>query len=283
MDQPVLVDFWAPGAALQGARPAAGKARGRLRRPLQAGQDRRRRAADRQQLSQCSACAASRLRPVEGGQPVDGFVGALPEGKIREFLDKHVPPPPRRDGRTRTTSTAEDCSPKATPRPRSTSLQAALAKSGQRHRALRLKAARPARAAASRGAQGLRAGGAATVLLDARLVAARPLDRGHGGGAEAAGPADTWTRRSPPTSATSTPASSGPSCTSPQREYRGDGRAARDPDARQGLEGRPRAQDLRRHPRSHDQAAPPARRGRAPKQAARSRRPARRPPVPPTR
>jgi putative thioredoxin len=26
------------------------------------------------------------------GQPVDGFMGALPEGKIREFLDKHVPP-----------------------------------------------------------------------------------------------------------------------------------------------------------------------------------------------
>ncbi len=27
-----------------------------------------------------------------GGQPVDGFVGALPEVQIREFLDKHVPP-----------------------------------------------------------------------------------------------------------------------------------------------------------------------------------------------
>jgi putative thioredoxin len=27
-----------------------------------------------------------------GGQPVDGFVGALPEAQIREFLDKHVPP-----------------------------------------------------------------------------------------------------------------------------------------------------------------------------------------------
>ncbi|MDM4766726.1 tetratricopeptide repeat protein [Pelomonas sp. SE-A7] len=27
-----------------------------------------------------------------GGQPVDGFVGAIPEGQIREFLDKHVPP-----------------------------------------------------------------------------------------------------------------------------------------------------------------------------------------------
>ena len=27
----------------------------------------------------------------KGGQPVDGFVGALPEGDIRKFLDKHVP------------------------------------------------------------------------------------------------------------------------------------------------------------------------------------------------
>ena len=26
-----------------------------------------------------------------GGQPVDGFVGALPESQIREFLDRHVP------------------------------------------------------------------------------------------------------------------------------------------------------------------------------------------------
>jgi len=26
-----------------------------------------------------------------GGQPVDGFVGAIPEAQIREFLDKHVP------------------------------------------------------------------------------------------------------------------------------------------------------------------------------------------------
>lgn len=27
----------------------------------------------------------------KGGQPVDGFVGAIPAAKIREFLDKHVP------------------------------------------------------------------------------------------------------------------------------------------------------------------------------------------------
>ena len=26
------------------------------------------------------------------GQPVDGFAGALPEGKVKEFLDKHLPP-----------------------------------------------------------------------------------------------------------------------------------------------------------------------------------------------
>ena len=27
----------------------------------------------------------------QGGQPIDGFVGALPEGEVRKFLDKHVP------------------------------------------------------------------------------------------------------------------------------------------------------------------------------------------------
>src|SRR6185369_5569339 len=26
------------------------------------------------------------------GQPVDGFMGALPEGQVKEFLDKHLPP-----------------------------------------------------------------------------------------------------------------------------------------------------------------------------------------------
>ena len=29
----------------------------------------------------------------KGGQPIDGFVGALPEAEIRQFLDKHVPTP----------------------------------------------------------------------------------------------------------------------------------------------------------------------------------------------
>lgn len=26
-----------------------------------------------------------------GGKPVDGFMGALPEGQVRQFLDKHLP------------------------------------------------------------------------------------------------------------------------------------------------------------------------------------------------
>jgi putative thioredoxin len=29
---------------------------------------------------------------MKDGKPVDGFMGALPEGKLREFLDKHIPP-----------------------------------------------------------------------------------------------------------------------------------------------------------------------------------------------
>lgn len=42
--------------------------------------------------------AALRIRSIPlvvlfvGGRPVDQFLGALPEGQIREFLDKHLPP-----------------------------------------------------------------------------------------------------------------------------------------------------------------------------------------------
>lgn len=42
--------------------------------------------------------AALRIRSIPlvvlfvGGRPVDQFLGVLPEGKIREFLDKHLPP-----------------------------------------------------------------------------------------------------------------------------------------------------------------------------------------------
>lgn len=36
-----------------------------------------------------------------GGKPVDGFMGAQPEGKLREFLDKHLPSEGEPGGRGR--------------------------------------------------------------------------------------------------------------------------------------------------------------------------------------
>jgi putative thioredoxin len=47
---------------------------------------------------------------LKDGQPVDGFVGALPEGQIREFLDKHVPdtaPEPNDEAAEQTEAEAE--------------------------------------------------------------------------------------------------------------------------------------------------------------------------------
>ena len=65
------------------------------------------------------------------------------------------------------------------------------------------------------------------------------------------------------------------STVAPAPLHRGDGRAARDPDARQGLERRARAQDLRRDPRDHEPSrAKPRPRPAAPRRA-RSRSPAR--------
>jgi putative thioredoxin len=41
------------------------------------------------------------------GQPVDGFVGALPEAQIRQFLDKHVPSPEELEAEDQTEEAAE--------------------------------------------------------------------------------------------------------------------------------------------------------------------------------
>jgi len=91
MATPVLVDFWAPwcgpckslGPVLEKLETAYG---GRFKL-VKINSD------DEQQLA-----AAFGIRSIPtcvllmGGQPVDGFMGALPEGKLREFLDKHLPP-----------------------------------------------------------------------------------------------------------------------------------------------------------------------------------------------
>jgi putative thioredoxin len=96
MQQPVLLDIWAPWCG-----PC--KALGPVLEKLEVAYAGRFKLAklnsdEQPEISgQLSQMFGVRSIPFcvmfKDGQPVDGFVGALPEGEVRKFLDKHVPSP----------------------------------------------------------------------------------------------------------------------------------------------------------------------------------------------
>jgi putative thioredoxin len=90
MTTPVLVDFWAPWCApCKSLGPVLEKVeiayQGRFQL-VKINSDEEQQLAQAFGIKSLPTCVL-----LINGQPVDGFMGALPEGQVKQFLDKHLP------------------------------------------------------------------------------------------------------------------------------------------------------------------------------------------------
>ncbi len=91
MSTPVLVDFWAPWCGpCKSLSPVLEKVEtayeGRFKL-VKIDSDKEQQLAQAFGIKSIPTCVL-----LINGQPVDGFMGALPEGQVKQFLDKHLPP-----------------------------------------------------------------------------------------------------------------------------------------------------------------------------------------------
>jgi putative thioredoxin len=106
MTTPVLVDFWAPwcgpckslGPILERVESAY---TGRFKL-VKINSDEEQQLAQAFGIKSIPTCVL-----LMNGQPVDGFMGALPEGQVKQFLDKHLPA----EGELRTQAAAQEAQP----------------------------------------------------------------------------------------------------------------------------------------------------------------------------